>query len=813
MSSIQFISQTKLSELRRQRDLLRAEYQALLPSADNNEPVTAQSLAALHEGLKEVRVANRRMHQQLPNLDLLFKGASPSPALLGFWRQQLLNELEQGSLRAELVFLFGLLLGEWDEGDSADRMATERRSEAHQRLLELAQTPAPARERALLASCLDRIVGGRRDEVVQACQQELEKIRRDELARMFGLRKISQCTHHPPGVRAEAKQFLQDEVLAEELQQAVRAATRDARCWTWTGMAASPEGAQQTSNALAQGVGTRALWTRNKWRLYPSLTLIELALAESCSESWTTVENSFSDTAQKLNREARLAKLEDLGAPEVIIVNERRMLAMHAARIDFPWYEQVDPWDGKPPLRDDVKAGGIVAKRAHEQVELRYSGAQGYYANGVNRLVRLVNAEVQTLRAAFPDKPVVVAKLDIKDFFPSVPHDTLLTLARGLGMPPTGVAFVQRFLELPLQTPDGVRVARRGVPMEQPLSHWLCEYLLRALECHLQETATVRVLRELDDICLLGASVDEVQQAWNAVQVFLEDCGLELNLEKCGGVIVGAEAADRRAESQDTPFTDRDARWDMLELQSSGAWRTHEPTFASYLEGARAQVESRRSVLGMVATYNDHLQHLVSSLGLAMDLGDEHRRSVNDCLRRFDLEFFAPNIGIASGLQQRIRERHLGETKIGDLPEGWLAWPITAGGLGLRSVTIISGQYQRAFEHRVEVRKQPPEDCPPEWQYTHQQWQEFYQDQLTCLEPKDIAETPQMKSMVSSFIARGNQISGGKQKNSLSAYWRAVLALYGPEILQKLGTFEFLLTELVPLQLIHENLQTDLELG
>ena len=157
----------------------------------------------------------------------------------------------------------------------------------------------------------------------------------------------------------------------------------------------------------------------------------------------------------------------------------------------------------------------------------------------------------------------------------------------------------------------------------------------------------------------------------------------------------------------------------MLELQSSGAWRTHEPTFASYLEGARAQVESRRSVLGMVATYNDHLQHLVSSLGLAMDLGDEHRRSVNDCLRRFDLEFFAPNIGIASGLQQRIRERHLGETKIGDLPEGWLAWPITAGGLGLRSVTIISGQYQRAFEHRVEVRKQPPEDCPPEWQYTH----------------------------------------------------------------------------------------------
>jgi hypothetical protein len=65
-----------------------------------------------------------------------------------------------------------------------------------------------------------------------------------------------------------------------------------------------------------------------------------------------------------------------------------------------------------------------------------------------------------------------------------------------------------------------------------------------------------------------------------------------------------------------------------------------------------------------------------------------------------------------------------------------------------------------------------------------------------------------MKTMVEDFIARGKEISGGKQEG-LSDYWRWVLCVYGPEILEKFGTFRFLLTDLVPLQLIHEQLIAD----
>lgn len=62
-----------------------------------------------------------------------------------------------------------------------------------------------------------------------------------------------------------------------------------------------------------------------------------------------------------------------------------------------------------------------------------------------------------------------------------------------------------------------------------------------------------------------------------------------------------------------------------------------------------------------------------------------------------------------------------------------------------------------------------------------------------------------MKTLVEGFIRRGKQISGGEQEG-LSPYWRWTLSVFGPEILDRLGTFEFLLTDLVPLQLIHDKL-------
>src|SRR5262249_21935830 len=50
------------------------------------------------------------------------------------------------------------------------------------------------------------------------------------------------------------------------------------------------------------------------------------------------------------------------------------------------------------------------------------------------------------------------------------------------------------------------------------------------------------------------------------------------------------------------------------------------------------------------------------------------------------------------------------------------------------------------------------------------------------------------------FIKRGGEVSGRPQEG-LTAYWRWVVCGYGPALLEALGTFRFLMTELVPLHL------------
>src|SRR5262249_46070604 len=137
------------------------------------------------------------------------------------------------------------------------------------------------------------------------------------------------------------------------------------------------------------------------------------------------------------------------------------------------------------------------------------------------------------------------------------------------------------------------------------------------------------------------------------------------------------------------------------------------------------------------------------------------------------------------------------------IPEGWVYWPITAGGLGLRDPLIVAGQYSEALRQRKPVAA--PRDRPVGWDLQANEWARFYAHLMERSEP---AETKVMKALVDDFIQRGSEISGGRQIG-LTPYWRWVLCTYGPQILHRFGTFRFLITELVPLQLIGRQLVQD----
>ncbi len=781
-STIQFISQTKLTELARGRDLLQAEYQQLLNEASQSTGL--QKLRILNDGLRKILVAGKPLHRQLPNLSILLSECSPSPVLTQFWTEKLEAEIARGRMRADTVYLFGALLGEWDSQDDAKTAWLDEKRQAHVNLLSEATNPPPrAPSLRILNDVLSRFIE-HRSRVQNAISKSLQDLAEGKVRSSFGLNWIADNAHHPASVRAEAKRFCQDSVLEQELNDSLQVAMRDPRQWRW------PPG----------GVKARTLWTRNKWRLYPTLSLVELAMLEGITECWVgDIEKCYSSQAHLVNRRSRLEYLTELGAPEVITLNEQRMLKTAEEAIDLGWYESFDPWDGLPIIREDVSCTGIVAIRAEKQAEMRDSRAGGYYADaGVNPMVRLVHAEVQALRAAYPDKPLHVVKLDIRNYFASVSHEVLLTMLRGLGMDDSGLQFASRFLKVPYDVDGEIKIAERGVPMEQRFSHWLCEWLLRLLELYVHSKANVRIIRQIDDICLLTATTDDAETAWAAANEFLVDCGLQVNDGKCGSTVLGDEPP--AGLPVDAP------RWGMLELTADGNWLTHKATFQRFLDDTRQLVDAKGAVLSKVMAYNQHLKFLTSSLGLAMDLGDQHRQSVNESLQVFDQHFFSDDVGIAQGILQTISARFSGQAI--ELCESWLAWPITAGGLSLRLANVLGGQYQLAYEKRRQQRKKVPDSRPENWQNGKNEWSEFYEDQLTTLEPAECGESAAMKSMVQSFIARGKQISGGEQEG-LSQYWRWVLSIHGPAILDLFGTFEFLLTDLVPLQLIKEKLMQE----
>jgi hypothetical protein len=253
-------------------------------------------------------------------------------------------------------------------------------------------------------------------------------------------------------------------------------------------------------------------------------------------------------------------------------------------------------------------------------------------------------------------------------------------------------------------------------------------------------------------------------------------------------------------------------RWGMLELKSDGSWAVHRPTFQAHWQQSRERIEATNSILERVSLYNANLRFLTSSLGIERDLGEGHRASINEAMRRFQSDFFSSGRSIVGGIRQAIRERFSGESRPGTLPESWLNWPITAGWLGLRNLTVLAGQFNQTFVERQKKRLPPPASRSANWQFITNEWNNFYATFLVQHQPKGPQETPVMKTLIDDFIQRGTEISTGKQK-TLFEYWRWVLAIHGPEILEKFGTFRFLITDLVPLQLIHERLVNDSSLS
>ena len=777
--SERFITQMKLGELRVQRERLLTAYDSLA-RALSAMPDDADQLALLYHRLRQMTFAQHPLHPDIANLEPILHdisySARPATETITFWRDRLLRTLAQGRLRADIVYVFGRLLEEWAEHDSPAAVLREQSSAMRSTYIAEATAPMPdVPEPALLdaaIAALDRASPGFRSRLASALTAAMrEPVTSDELIQT--LHRIAENSHYTDALRQQAQTFEHDPLLLKEFADALTIMLMRLDEWQW------PE----------EGVPAHVVWTPLKWRLFVDAPLPAACLLDLIGRRWYAELHEGRSGATPMWRFRRSA-----------FIHTRRLLERVGAN-DPTMSRPVDIWttaEATARVAAEPQApldyGSIHELRARYAAQCADFDTRDSYGaknagtwGGMETMLGVINAEIRTGQAAFPNRPQYVLKLDLKGFYPTLPHPLLSAVLARLGLPDALHRFVARFVAIPVATDGGTQRFTQGIPNEHSLSDVLAECVLLLLDVWVREQAQVQVFRVIDDMCLVAADPAEAQKAWQAIQSFCDGFGLAISAEKSGAVAIGGVLPEGLPT---TPV-----RWLMLQLTKDGLWAVNERTYAAYLDQIRQIVRATPGVFGQVAVYNASIDYLVRALALGLDLGDSHRSAVNGAMQRWHDAFWDEGRGLGDVLRAQLTAQE----GVGHLPQAWLYWPLTAGGLGLSHAGVVAASYSLGLLQREAIR--PPRTRGADWQNTAGDWALYYQQWLKPV----VAQSPEpdsvMETLVDDFIRRGAEISSGKQTR-LSSYWRWIVYLYGPAIRDTFGTFRFLMTEYVPVQLI-----------
>ncbi len=775
MNPEQFIAQMKLQELQKQREQTLAVY-AKLEQSLATLPSEREQLRQLYAQLRQLTFAHQPFHPEVANLEpLLDQHASPSPELISVWRAQLAQTLAQGQLRTEVVYLFGRVLEELAVAEPRPPAADAPTPALVAPLL--SAQPVDARWLLAQVDALGWTGEQARAKLANGVDVYIHaKVVPEELTGV--LRQIAVEPHWPLAHRQAARTFLDQPLQLKELCDALTIASAHLDTWSWP----------------ADGVPVQAEWSHTKWRTFLQEDFTTAVLLDLLGRRWLSMLNDWTSqlTAIQLDQlQTQLRATERSDWPQPLRhLAEQVLLNNH-------WVKRggVDLWQtAATPLQTEMLRWGRIGSIQYQRHEWRaminrQAAEDGLYADeysaGLDYALLQINAEVRTARAAHPDQPLYVLKLDIQSFYPSLNHELLLALLEHWGLEPAELDFWRRWLSLPLQTSSGVQIAQSGLPIQRALSDALAELLLRVLDGYVTQQAAVLVVRAVDDITLIAASADAARAGLQAVQTFCAQTGLALNMAKCGAVCIGGTLPADLPQALPS--------WMFVQLDASGAWGIDQQAVADYLAQWRAHLDPRAPILEQVELYNQAQSYLTTALGLRVTLDEQHRAQVGAALALLH------STDIVDTVRQQLRER-FGMTQA--LPEAWFYWPLTAGGLGLRQLGLTQALYARQ-QHEWLAQQSLPKQREPLWQQVDTTWGGFY---IRCCQALSLSEPTSnavLETLVNDFIARGGELSNDRQ-TTLSPYWRWILYLYGPQILAAFGSFRFLFTELVPLQLIRQ---------
>jgi len=203
---------------------------------------------------------------------------------------------------------------------------------------------------------------------------------------------------------------------------------------------------------------------------------------------------------------------------------------------------------GVPTVADRV-AQTVVARRLEVKVEPIFHEDSYGYRPGRSAL----DAVEVCRRRCWKSNWVI--DLDIQKFFDGVPRDLVVKAVEANTDLPWVVLYVKRWLEAPMQNPDGTMLERdRGTPQGSSVSPVLANLFLHyALDAWLaREFPGVRFERYVDDVVVHCVSEAQARMVLAAIGTRLEQVGLRLHPDRTR--IVYCQDGKRCASYEHTEF-------------------------------------------------------------------------------------------------------------------------------------------------------------------------------------------------------------------------------------------------------------------
>ncbi|OCK90807.1 uncharacterized protein K441DRAFT_577843 [Cenococcum geophilum 1.58] len=721
-SGLRGTTELKIDELERMRrsyEQRKAELLAEAEGAGSAAKDQRARVSTLLSGVKKLDPSSEN-DDDLTNmsrwLDQAGYDRSISTAKLGSFEKTLRLKLEYQSRRLELADLHAQLLEEWirqtvssrnslstkldkvilDQEDEFEVVEEGQIPQLREKFESIAFTPLETDAEEIDRHLLSFFPGENGTRALEELRENMKEYGDDSLGGMkiftdetlqYSIKDLLQNELLSDEKRTILQDYQQSPVVLREIASTLNMKFSDIRNWKWR----SPEkGLRVEARQNSDGI----------FCMTAEEDLLETLFLQGIGVSWSIVVKGclkgFIKKEDRVWKRTERPSLDELDKRDYYLSNRRKPRPANMRQLDF--------------LRDfflsrlPERPSGLYGRKCwNENTSPTIQSAKETQA----MLIRQLATEMQIRQAL--DGEVAIVKSDFESFATSLPHSTILSVLKFIGVPEDWLVFFKKFLECPLNmgpvirgTADQVRIRKRGVPVGHGFEKLFGETVLFFMDLAVHQEAGMLLYRLRDEAWLCGKP-EKCTKAWNAMCALSMVFGLNFNRNKTGSVSLG----NTNAESNETvSIPHGELTLGFLNLEKNyGKWVIDQSKVDTHIRHLRKQLSSCTSILSWIHAWNTSAGHFAGHLfgEPANCLGKEHLDSLFAVYEKIERSIFGDSNGIASSLTDHIK--HLLVTRFGatSVPDAFIFMPEQFGGLGVLNPFTTLSLSHNVFEKPEKV--------------------------------------------------------------------------------------------------------------